>query len=57
MSANKKEISKMEGDWHSSLRIAGLEFILVATHMDKSFNIFLFVVANLASNICIVCIT
>jgi hypothetical protein len=57
MSAKKKEISKLEGDWHSSLRIVGLEFILVATHMDKSFNIFLFVVASLASNICAFCIT
>ena len=33
----------------SPLRIAGLEFRLVATHVDKSFAIFLFFVANLAS--------
>lgn len=32
----------------SPLRIAGLEFILVATHVDKSFAIFFFV-GNLAS--------
>ena len=35
----------------SPLRIAGLEFILIAIHVDKSFAIFLIFVANLASNI------
>ena len=42
---------KLNGKWKvigSPLRIAGLEFILVATHVDKSFAIFLFFVRNLA---------